>query len=146
MEFILILILAVISFFVLIAMYVMNLVFTYKPISKVQNTKHEYKKLCILCNEYLYGSEKINSKVLDYKNKIGSLVEGISYIYGCPHCDPRKRIFTKPRFCPVCKEELKNLDYVVARYFEKSNKRHVHVIGCTICRGEFSLSNVNKIK
>jgi hypothetical protein len=57
-------------------------------------------------------------------------------ISGCPHCRPPA---TLRRVCPVCKKDLRPVDVVTARVFERKNetgskKTHVHVLGCPRCR------------
>ena len=91
---------------------------------------------CPLCGTMLQKGETVHSVL--YPGKPDSMM----YIYGCPFCytdHPRGSGYENrqpegPRQCPACKEVLREEDYVIARVFEKPEKTHVHVLGCTICR------------
>lgn len=54
-------------------------------------------------------------------------------IYGCLHCLGAEA-GRAARFCPVCRAELGSGDHAIARYFESPRRKHVHILGCTICR------------
>ena len=83
---------------------------------------------CPLCNTALAVGERVHSVV--FPGKSDKLVE----IYGCPHCRPTSGTATARRICPVCKQELDEKGYVVARMFERADRKHVHVLGGTRCR------------
>jgi len=57
----------------------------------------------------------------------------IVYIKGCYSCLSEEKNI--PRRCPICKQKLKLVDYLVARMFDRPNrKNHIHVLGCNLCR------------
>jgi hypothetical protein len=57
----------------------------------------------------------------------------LTHIFGCPYCYPPDD--EHPRYCPVCERKLGPDDYVIARMFNRAPRSHVHVLGCTQCRG-----------
>ena len=57
----------------------------------------------------------------------------LTHIFGCPYCYPPDD--DHPRYCPVCERKLGPDDYVIARMFNRAPRSHVHVLGCTQCRG-----------
>lgn len=59
--------------------------------------------------------------------------DSLVYMYGCRHCYPPSSAV--PRSCPVCGAEVPQDGYVIARMFERQGRKHVHVLGCTQCRG-----------
>lgn len=95
------------------------------------------KQPCPLCGSLLGPGERVHSVV--FATKTGSIAgapDKIMEIAGCPHCRPPA---TLKRLCPVCKKELRPVDVVTARVFERQNasgprKTHVHVLGCPRCR------------
>ncbi len=87
---------------------------------------------CPLCGTPLQRGETVHSHLYPGKP------DGMMYIYGCPFCykdHPRVK-FKKElvRICPYCKKDIPADGWVVARVFEKPEKTHVHVLGCTECR------------
>lgn len=98
---------------------------------------------CPLCGTVLEKSEKVRSVL--YRGKPDSMME----IFGCPYCysghfgsaaaaSPDKSKTArhrrmKPRICPVCKQELPQNGMVYARFFQSTERRHAHVLGCTQC-------------
>jgi len=91
----------------------------------------EVRPTCPLCGSSLARGERVHSTVFSSKT-----TDKIMEIAGCPHCRPPAVL---PRFCPVCKKELRPQDLVTARVFERKNetgpkKTHVHVLGCPRCR------------
>lgn len=80
---------------------------------------------CPLCGEPLVSGERVHSVL--YPGKPDSMME----IYGCPYCE--KPDAKNKRRCPVCKKELPSDAVIIARVFEKPGKKHVHVLGCTLC-------------
>jgi ssDNA-binding Zn-finger/Zn-ribbon topoisomerase 1 len=80
---------------------------------------------CPLCGEPLKRGETVHSIL--YQGKPDSLME----IYGCPFCE--KPEAKNKRTCPVCKKEMQDEDFLIARVFDKPEKKHVHVLGCTSC-------------
>jgi len=54
------------------------------------------------------------------------------HIRGCTYCLQGDR----DRLCPVCGRVLRGMEILICRLFERSGRRsHVHVLGCTRCRG-----------
>jgi hypothetical protein len=90
-------------------------------------------RACPLCSSTLGPGERVKSKLFPGKG------DRIMHIFGCGYCWPATP--SAPRICPVCGEELTRDGWVVARYFERparpgqAERRHVHVLGCTSCRG-----------
>ncbi|MFW5710509.1 MAG: hypothetical protein ACOC7X_04265 [Spirochaetota bacterium] len=94
---------------------------------------------CPLCGTVLEKSEKVRSVI--YPGKPDSMME----IFGCPYCyggpigsgttamKKRSTRRLKARLCPVCKKELPQNGLVYARFFQSSDRRHAHVLGCTQC-------------
>lgn len=85
----------------------------------------ESMRHCPICGSPLAKGEKVKSVL--YPGKIDRMME----IYGCPHCYPSSG--SVPRICPVCKRTLSPDALIYARYFERDNGAHVHVLGCTQC-------------
>ena len=86
---------------------------------------------CPLCGSGLGPGERVHSVVFATKTE-----DKIMEISGCPHCKPPA---TLRRVCPVCKKDLRPVDVVTARVFERKDavgprKTHVHVLGCPRCR------------
>ena len=82
---------------------------------------------CPVCNEKLEAGMRVHSKL--YKRNAN---EHYMHVYGCPFCWPENTRF--PRVCPVCGKNVPKGGFLVARYYEKLNTKHVHVIGCSGCR------------
>ncbi|MFP4637680.1 MAG: hypothetical protein ACLFM6_04505 [Spirochaetaceae bacterium] len=121
--------------------------------AKRSRKSFEVLKPCPLCNTMLRRGERLHTVVYGGRARrateagtnagaggdasgagsSGRLQESISYIYGCPYCYPPNEHY--PRYCPVCERKLGTEDYVVARMFNRSPRSHVHVLGCTRCRG-----------
>lgn len=59
--------------------------------------------------------------------------DSLVHMFGCRHCYPPSS--QMPRTCPVCSKEVPEEGYVIARMFERKGRKHVHVLGCTQCRG-----------
>lgn len=85
-------------------------------------------RYCPLCGCTMAKGEQVKSVV--YPGSPGT-PDKITEIYGCPHCFPGGSEWV--RKCPVCKKELGQQDFVLARMFDRKPKIHVHVLGCTIC-------------
>ena len=89
------------------------------------------RSTCLLCGSRLEAGERVHSVVFATKTD-----DKIMEISGCPHCRPPSSL---RRVCPVCKKDLRSMDVVTARVFERKNaegpkKTHVHVLGCPRCR------------
>lgn len=90
-------------------------------------------RTCPVCSALLSRGERVKSSAFP---SLGG-VDRIMHVFGCPYClsgaSPRERA------CPVCGRRLAPQDYLIARMFEKPGRSHVHVLGCTVCRGPRSL-------
>jgi hypothetical protein len=96
-------------------------------------------RTCPLCSSRLDGGERVKSKLFPGRG------DRIMHIFGCPRCwpsTPTADAAPRPRrICPVCGAEIGREGWAVARYFERAagagggNRAHVHVLGCTECRG-----------
>ncbi len=62
-----------------------------------------------------------------------SAPDAMAHLFGCRYCYPANA--EHPRICPVCGREVSADGYVVARMFERRDRKHIHVLGCTECRG-----------
>ena len=91
------------------------------------------ERSCPLCHSVLGAGQSVKSSLFPGK------ADRIMHIFGCPHCWPATP--SAPRICPVCGQALDAQGWVIARYFERPgrdgmpSRRHVHVLGCTLCRG-----------
>lgn len=87
---------------------------------------------CPICGSPLQRGETVHSHLYPGKP------DGMMYIYGCPFCykdHPRlKKLKDVKRICPYCKTDIPEDGWVIARVFEKPEKTHIHVLGCTVCR------------
>jgi len=88
-------------------------------------------RTCPLCGSALKTGERVHSVVYATKTQ-----DKLMEISGCPYCRPPAEL---RRVCPVCKKDLRPIDVVTARVFERQNetgprKTHVHVLGCPRCR------------
>lgn len=108
----------------------------------------EVLKPCPLCNTMLQRGERVRSIVFSGDGKTRHeeqirpgqragpdtrIQEAITHMLGCPHCyGPQARA---DRRCPVCNDVLAEEDYVIARMFIRKGRKHIHVLGCTRCRG-----------
>jgi len=123
--------------------------------AKRSRQSFEVLKPCPICNAMLRRGERLHTVV--YTGGAGRGVEGgsrrapgadtnvaasgrqsrdedtLTHIFGCPYCYPPND--EHPRYCPVCERKLGEEDYVIARMFQRSPRSHVHVLGCTQCRG-----------
>ena len=97
--------------------------------NKQETPKDEEKtsKFCPLCNSSLSKGENVKSKTYPTESK-----DTLMDVFGCPKCIPP--VGTKDRICPVCKKKIPKDGFVIGRYFVKPNKKHLHVLGCTLCR------------
>jgi hypothetical protein len=91
-------------------------------------------RTCPVCGSSLRPGERVHSRVFTPKG------DRIMHVYGCPRCWPAN--IGNVRVCPVCEKEVPREGYLVARLFERPDgSRHVHVLGCTGCRGPRSAPN-----
>jgi hypothetical protein len=82
---------------------------------------------CPVCGEKLAPGMLVKSKLYSQKG-----VDRIMHVYGCPYCWPYNTEYR--RICPVCEKIVPKEGYLIARYFENPQRRHVHVLGCSGCR------------
>ena len=112
--------------------------------------RFEVLKPCPLCSTMLRRGETVHSVVFSGPARTESVQPGtatvprrtgsrrtpeesMAHIFGCPYCYPPDD--EHPRYCPVCERKLGPEDYVIARMFNRAPRSHVHVLGCTQCRG-----------
>jgi len=117
----------------------------------------EVLKPCPLCNTMLRRGERLHSVVYSggptqqrsheaaaasksenapedsRRSERASKEDTLTHIFGCPYCYPANEQY--PRYCPVCERKLGEEDYVMARMFTRKPRSHIHVLGCTRCRG-----------
>ena len=89
---------------------------------------------CPICGSPLARGERIRSVV--YAGGSEPAAERVVHVFGCPHCyppDPAVR-----RICPVCHGTIPDDGYVVGRMWDRKERKHLHLLGCTICRGSSS--------
>ena len=88
---------------------------------------------CPLCKTMLRRGETLHSVVYS-GDQTGAQAQpdALAHLFGCPYCYPANA--EHPRRCPVCTNEISLDGYVVARMFERSERKHIHVLGCTECR------------
>ncbi|MDR3123519.1 MAG: hypothetical protein LBU16_07045 [Treponema sp.] len=84
-------------------------------------------KTCPVCSLRLTHGEQVKSSAFPAMGKADRLM----HINGCPHCLNGER----PRVCPVCGNLLNYDESLIARLFDKPGRSHVHVLGCSKCRG-----------
>jgi ribosomal protein L32 len=91
-------------------------------------------KTCPVCGTVLEKGQLVKSIVFQGGVKAADVTERMSHIFGCPFCYPANT--RTPRICPVCGRIIPADGYLIARMFEKSGRerKHVHVLGCTVCR------------
>jgi hypothetical protein len=95
--------------------------------------KKDYKgkrepQYCPICSTRLEKGELVKSVAFP---AMTGAIDRLMYIRGCFLCLEHDI----PRRCPVCTVKLKLEDYLVARMFDRPNKRsHIHVLGCNYCR------------
>ena len=94
---------------------------------KSKEDEEKTSKFCPLCNSSLSKGENVKSKTYPTENK-----DTLMDVFGCPHCIPP--VGTKDRICPVCKKKIPADGFVIGRYFIRPDKKHLHVLGCTLCR------------
>ncbi|MFP4151494.1 MAG: hypothetical protein ACLFSV_01540 [Alkalispirochaeta sp.] len=101
-------------------------------------TRLHLLKPCPLCGTMLQPGERVHTVVYsgappgNEKNVRNRPQDSLVHMFGCPYCFPPRA--ENPRRCPVCTAEIPADGFVVARMFEKGDRKHVHVLGCTVCR------------
>lgn len=86
-------------------------------------------RTCPVCSARLLNGERVKSSAFP---SLGG-TDRIMHIFGCPYCTTLN--FPRERSCPVCGKRLPLNAHLIARLFEKPGRSHVHVLGCSICRG-----------
>jgi hypothetical protein len=84
-------------------------------------------RTCPVCSAKLEEGELVKSAAFPSFNGKDRLM----HIRGCVYCLTGERA----RVCPVCKTQLKPEEVLIARMFERPRRSHVHVLGCSRCRG-----------
>ncbi|MDR1596629.1 MAG: hypothetical protein LBR99_02880 [Treponema sp.] len=84
-------------------------------------------RTCPVCSIRLPQGERVKSSAFPAIGKTDRLM----YITGCYYCLEGDR----PRVCPVCGAVLNYDENLIARLFDKPGRSHVHVLGCSRCRG-----------
>jgi hypothetical protein len=84
-------------------------------------------RTCPVCSIRLVHGERVKSSAFPASGKAGRIM----HINGCPYCLNGER----RRVCPVCGKPLNNDEILIARLFDKPGRSHVHVLGCSKCRG-----------
>ncbi|MDR0386438.1 MAG: hypothetical protein LBH57_00240 [Treponema sp.] len=85
---------------------------------------------CPVCGLFLEHGELVKSSVFpDPGNGRGRFM----HIAGCVYCLEGRR--AAKRKCPVCGAPLDTDEILFARMFDKPGRSHVHVLGCSRCRG-----------
>jgi hypothetical protein len=82
---------------------------------------------CPVCSARLGKGELVKS--MAYPSFTGA--DRLMHIKGCAYCLEGDR----PRVCPVCGARLRDDEILIARIFERPHRSHVHVLGCSRCRG-----------
>jgi hypothetical protein len=83
---------------------------------------------CPICSSKLKKGDLV--KTLAFPSITGGK-DRLMHVRGCAYCINGG----KQRNCPVCGASLGLEDILVARIFERPNRRaHVHIIGCNKCR------------
>jgi len=83
---------------------------------------------CPICSSKLKKGDLV--KTLAFPSITGGK-DRLMHVRGCAYCINGG----KQRNCPVCGASLSLEDILVARIFERPNRRaHVHIIGCNKCR------------
>jgi len=107
---------------------------------KKEQTKDKGKpgdpQVCPICSIKLLKGELVKT----FAFPSGGGIDRLMYIRGCFSCLENN----VPRRCPICKESMTIEDYLIARMFERPNRRnHIHVLGCNYCRGKGKAKNQN---
>ena len=84
---------------------------------------------CPVCSAKLNEGELVKSTAFPSMN---GGKDRFMHIKGCVYCLRGDR----ERICPVCGVNLRDNEILISRLFEHRGRRsHVHVIGCSRCRG-----------
>ena len=99
-------------------------------------------KPCPICGTLLARGERVHTVVYSgepagrpkLESDAARPQESLVHMFGCPHCYPPAGKHAA-RTCPVCQVVLPAEGHLVARMFVNRSRKHVHVLGCTECRG-----------
>ena len=95
--------------------------------SRGEKSSSEFQA-CPICSSKLKKGDLV--KTLAFPSITGGK-DRLMHVRGCAYCMNGG----KARNCPVCGVSLSLDDILVARIFERPNRRaHVHIIGCNRCR------------
>ena len=83
---------------------------------------------CPVCSSKLNEGELVKS--LAFPSLTGGK-DRFLHIKGCLYCLYGER----ERICPVCGHVLNDEEILICRMFERPRRPHVHVLGCSRCRG-----------
>jgi len=84
-------------------------------------------QVCPICSIKLIRGDLVKSFAFPTAESRDRLM----YIKGCYSCLEHDM----PRKCPICKKKMTLEDYLIARMFERANKKpHIHILGCNTCR------------
>ena len=85
-------------------------------------------QVCPICSTKLFKDELVQT--LAFPSLTGGK-DRLMHIKGCIYCIGGRL----KRNCPVCNKLIEKNDILVARMFDRKNRRsHVHVLGCNKCR------------
>ena len=103
-----------------------------KPLKADEESYPGAPRTCPVCSAKLGGGELV--RTLAFPSLNGGK-DRFMHIRGCLFCLYGER----NRLCPVCSRVLQNDEILVCRLFERphtfSKRPHVHVLGCSRCRG-----------
>jgi hypothetical protein len=86
-------------------------------------------QVCPVCSAKLESGQLVSSHAFPSLN---GGKDRFMHIRGCIYCLRGDR----SRVCPVCGTVLNGNEILISRLFEKPGRRsHVHVIGCSQCKG-----------
>ena len=86
-------------------------------------------QICPVCSAKLGEGELVSSSAFPSMN---GGKDRFMHIRGCLYCLRGER----NRVCPVCGLVLCGNEILISRLFERRGRRsHVHVLGCTCCKG-----------
>jgi formate dehydrogenase maturation protein FdhE len=104
-----------------------------RAVKKPKTAGRKAKVPCPLCGSRLFEGERIHSIAFD----LGK--EKLMHIYGCPYCESESSLIR--RRCPVCKRDIPMGGFVVGRMWDKPDKTHLHITGCTECKPQYKNAN-----
>jgi hypothetical protein len=85
-------------------------------------------RTCPVCSARLIPGERVKSTAFP---SLKGGKDRLIHIAGCAYCIEESRL----RICPVCGAELARDEILFARLFDKPGRSHVHILGCSHCRG-----------